>query len=116
MSLRKAFGRIGSKKCKLKVIFTPISVEILTSKKISFKLQVKRGDHKPVDLAVVQCPPSLRNTDIKSINFNAEEIPIDSHFYIEKGIPLPKIVSLAIIKMEPGSKEVVIARGDCDIR
>ena len=97
MSLVKAFSRIGSQKCKFKVQFIPISVEIYTSKNVDFKLQIHRGDKKIHEIKGLKCFESLNKFDIKTVQFPKEIINIDTSFFIEKGVPQAKLLTLAII-------------------
>ena len=37
-------------------------------------------------------------------------------FFVEKGIPQPKILDIKIIKCLPGGKEELIAKGEIDLK
>ena len=116
MSLFKTIGRIGCDKCKFKVAFVPISMTVYSNHAFSFKLSVQRGDHAATELKVVKCERSLKNSDIKTINFPLESIPIDTTFFVEKGIPQEKTLSIVVVKCLPGGKEETIANGTVNLR
>ena len=112
----KAIGRIGTDKVKFHVSLVPENMTIFTNHAFSFKLQVQRGTQEPHETKLIKCDRSLRNSDIKTVTFPNDPIPIDSTFYIEKGIPQEKIVHISVMKCLPGAKDVSIANGKIDLR
>ena len=87
MSLFKGFKHITCDKSKFKLTFVPISLTVYTNSTFTFKLQDQRGSQDPQELKPAKCERSLRNSDIKTINFEREEIEFETCFFIEKDVP-----------------------------
>ena len=78
------FSHFGSTPCKFKVAFTPIAVKIYSPHTFDLALQIKRGGQDAIQTAPVKCMQSLRNTDIRTIEFPIEEIILETTFFMEK--------------------------------
>lgn len=86
----------------------PINIKIYTSSAFNFKLSVQRGKQDAELTAQKTAARSMKNTDVKTMNFT-ESWTFPCTYFIKEGVPDEKFCTFRVIKVLPDGKEVVIA-------
>ena len=110
----KALGRIGKDKTVFDVEIKPVNARIYTNQAFNFKLQVQRGKQRPEETKQYKVDRSVKNTDIKQIDF-AETFTFPCTYFVKEGVPEAKTCTFQLSKLFPGGNEVVIARKEVNL-
>ena len=107
----RALGRIKQEKSVFNVTIEPVKVRIFTNQAFNFKLQILRGKQSPRCSKIVQVDRSIKNTDIKVVNFDNESFSFPCTYFVKDSDPGEKMFTLQILKIfpGPGGNTVVIA-------
>ncbi len=104
----KALARIGKDKVTFNVEVSPLELKMFSSQAFSCKLKVSRGDQTKKETQQVKCERSVKNSDIKVLQFT-EKFSFPCTFFIKEGKPEAKTCLFEAFKLFPGGTEILIA-------
>ncbi len=105
----KALGRLGKDKVTFNVEVSTLELKIFSSQAFSCKLKISRGDQQKKETQQVKCERSMRNSDIKVLQFENDTFSFPCTFFIKEGKPEAKTCLFEAFKLFPGGTEVLIA-------
>lgn len=112
----KAIGRIGTDKVKFEVVVRPVSLVVYTNAPFDFKLLLRRGKQRPDETKPYKVTQSMKQTDLKTIQFDpSQTFSINCTYFIKDGAPEEKSLTFQLIKMQPGGQEVQVAEKEVNL-